>query len=214
VKRRRVPGAAASAAEPLDRRAYRAAGHHLMDYLLRHGRATKYLPMDRTRMLPERRHITINGEGTNWAEHTTATGSLLTVPQVLLAGYVAERRKFSPAEAAFGAPSPLVERARGLLRAYGEQYGSSDAPGGAESKAEDRLKALQPYIAKLVRKRWRAVTAVAEALMRQRTLELDEADELVRTGLMRSTLAGTVALGLERLGRLGRRRPARGRTKK
>jgi hypothetical protein len=214
VKRRSVPGAAAPAAEPLNRRAYRAAGHHLMDYLLRHGRATKYLPMDRTRMLPERPHITVNGEGTNWAERTTATGSLLTVPQVLLAGYVAEHWKFTPTEAIFAAPAPMVERAQRLLTAYSEQYRSGDAPGSADSKAEALLRALQPYVAGLVRKRWRAVTAVAEALIRQRTLSLDEADELVRTGLMRSTLAGTVALGLERLGSLGKRKPARSRAKK
>jgi hypothetical protein len=210
MRRRSVPAPPPQPAEPLERRAYRAAGHHLMDYLLRHGQARRFLPMDRAAMLPARRHITVNGEGTHWAERTAATGSLLTVPQVLLAGVAAERRKFSPDGKPWETPSPWVDKARTLLVAYCEPSRTGAAPDAATAKADALLKAMQSDAARLVRRRWRAVQWLAEALIRRRTLELAAADELVRRGLLRSTLIGTVALGLESVGRVFRRRPRRG----
>jgi hypothetical protein len=209
MRRRSVPGAPPRPAEPLEQRAYRAAGHQLMDYLLRHGQAKRFLPMDRAAMLPDRRHITVNGDGTHWAERTAATGSLLTVPQVLLAGVAAERRKFSPADRPWEAPSPWVDKARTMLIAYCEPNSSAEAPDAARIKTDSLLTAMQADVARQVRRRWRAVERVAKALIQRRTLEIAEADELVRRGLLRSTLAGSVVLGLESVGRLFRGRPAR-----
>ncbi len=201
MKRRTPASPLHSSSEPLLRQAYRAAGHLLMDYLLRRGVAAKYVPMDRSLMLPERTSITLNGAGTNWGESTTAVGSWLTVPQVLLAGYAAERLQFGQGDLTLQAGSPVVDKALHLLKAYLDHYRGEDDLSARDAHAQENLVNMHAYAARFVRRHWAVVDVVAEALLRQRTLDRRAADELVRRALLRRGPLGLLRLGLEGLGR-------------
>ncbi len=208
MKRASPPDVAADRGGALQRQAYRAAGHLLMDYLLRRGTAGKYLPMDRSQMLPERRSITVNGAGTHWDEITSALGSWMTVPQVLLAGYVSERLKFHNGDITLQSDAPLVEKSRQLLAAYLDHYGEGANRSVRDANVEANLVDMHAYAARFVRWHWAAIESLAAALVRQRTLDRHTADDLVRRALLRRSVFGWVRLGLEDIGRRRRRRPA------
>src|SRR5215216_5383424 len=82
----------------LEKRAYRESGHAVMSFLISKGFTDKYIPVGRDGILPEFKQVTIEAESTDWAETTTNLGSLMTVPQVLIAGHMAESIKYNSVE--------------------------------------------------------------------------------------------------------------------
>lgn len=209
MKRPSLPLPAGDPTEALARRAYRAAGHLLLDYLLRRNQALQFFPMERQFMLPDRTHITVNGAGTNWGEITGALGSMLTVPQVLLAGHLAERLKFHDGDTAL-VEAPLVEKARHLLAAYFGHYMEGESAAARAVTVETNLAQMHAYVAKLVRRHWGVVEMLAQALILRRTLTVPEANELLRKAMLRRSPLGWLRLGWEALREGLRRKPARG----
>ena len=105
-----------------EHRAYREAGHVVMSYLLLKGFANKYVPISKDDILTEFSEVTIKHDSVNWKEITSNLGSMMTVPQVLLAGYAAEKTKFDFVEEISSQDSKLVESAWSLLDGYVDEY--------------------------------------------------------------------------------------------
>jgi hypothetical protein len=161
-----------------EHRAYQEAGHAVMSYLIRKGFTDKYVPVDRSLILPEFKQVTIEGESANWAETTFGLGSLVTVPQVLLAGYTAVRIKYNVTEDISPEKSTLIERAWDLLGGYIEEYGT-DNPAERDKQATKWLNEMYDYVEEKLRAHWVSVNALANALLQQKTLSEGEAFEII-----------------------------------
>jgi len=127
-----------------------------MSYLIRKGFTEKFTPVDRSLILPEFKQVTTEGESVNWAEITFGLGSLMTVPQVLLAGHTAVRIKYNVIE----------------------EYGT-DNPTERDNQATKWLKEIYDYVEEKLRMHWVSVNALANALLQQKTLSEREAFEII-----------------------------------
>ena len=153
-----------------DHIAYQQAGHAVMSYLIRNGFTDKFVPISRSDCLPGFEHVTIEGKTTDWTKITSNLGSLVTVSQVLLAGYVSETIKYelSPRK------SKLVEEAQAWLGAYVEEYYTDN------SKEKQRyttifLMEVFAYVKENIQAHWACVDALANALLQQKTLSEEKA---------------------------------------
>jgi hypothetical protein len=76
---------------PLEDIIYREAGHSVMAYLLLKSFTRKYVPFDRSLILPPFEKVSIILPFKIWGKLTGSLGGLITVPQVLIAGYLAPK---------------------------------------------------------------------------------------------------------------------------
>ena len=115
---------ASKQADPLEKLAYQEAGHATMSYLIRRGFVKKYVPVDRSLILPTFTRISIEGQSADWGKLTPGLGSLMTVSQVLLAGALAKEIKFHPYQgSSLDTDGPSSKRALHLISSYIEEYG-------------------------------------------------------------------------------------------
>lgn len=168
--------------------AYREAGHAVMSYLIRKGFTDKYVPIGRSLILPAFEQVAIESESANWAEITHGLGSLVTVPQVLLAGYVALQIKYNIHEEISLRDSPLVKRAWHLLGAYLEEYGE-DNPSARDERATEWLQEIAGYVEEKLRAHWVSVEALATALLEFKVLAEDKAFEIIEKDIPKDARA-------------------------
>jgi hypothetical protein len=100
-------------------RAYQEAGHAVMSCLIQQGLTDKYVPADRSLILPRFRVVSLAGKSNKWSQTTSSLGSLVTVPQVLIAGVRAVQIKYTGQEAPEA--KYLLEQAEDLLAGYIEE---------------------------------------------------------------------------------------------
>ena len=155
--------------ESPERRAYREAGHAVMSYLLRQGFANQFVPIGRSLMLPAFRQVSIVGQSGNWAETTFSLGSFITVPQVLIAGPVAEHIQYKIQDETLLRTSKQMSRAWGLLEGYYEEYR------GDRTGIPVLLTDMIHYVDELLREHWASVEALAQALLQKKLLSEAEA---------------------------------------
>lgn len=167
--------------ENLEGRAYREAGHATMSFLIRKGFVERFVPVDRSLMLPEFAIVSIEGQGVDWGEITRGLGSLMTVPMVLLAGCLAEQIKY-PSHQSGHLPldDPLVKKALHLITAYIEEYGSDQMSfAERDTEAGKTLAEMSGYVADILRMHWASVESLASALLQNKMLRKSEAFELI-----------------------------------
>src|SRR6266545_4571794 len=146
--------------------AYREAGLAVMSYLIRNGFTNKYLPIGRSDCLPPFEQVTIEGESLAWTKITPNLGSLVTVAQVLLAGYVAETIKYNILEDLSSRNSNLMKEARGWLNAYVEEYYTDDFI-KKHRYTTSLLREVFAYVKENIQKYWASVDRLAIALLQQ-----------------------------------------------
>ncbi len=197
-----------------DRRAYREAGHAVMSYLVRNGFTDKYVPLVRSGILPAFEKVAIEGESANWAKRTPGLGSLITVPQVLLAGYLAEAIKYGNHEAvsprtglkallaalipdnflgykAVTGSSLLVDMAHKLLGGYLSEYDYLYP----DARSSEWLQEMMAFVEETLRKYWVSVESLATALLQVKTLSEEQSFVIIRTHISDedAAMAQTVA---------------------
>jgi hypothetical protein len=166
------------ARDALEVRAWREAGHAVMSFLIRQGFTDKYVPLDRSLILPAFKTVAIEGASADWAELTVSLGSLVTVAQVLLAGYVVQQIKYNVDEELSPQDSTLVQRARHLLGAYLEEYGD-DNPSARDQHAAGWLAEIADYVKEQLLAHWVSVEALAQALLEFKVLSEDKVCEII-----------------------------------
>lgn len=164
---------------PLEHRAYREAGHAVMSYLIRKGFIEKYVPVDRSLILPEFQQIAIEGESAPWAKTTFGLGSLVTVPQVLLGGYAAERIRYAINEEVAPNRSVLVDIAHELLGGYLSEYNEGIPYRKLDKRSWEWVKELLDYVEERLRVYWGGVVALAEALLQDKVLTEAQAFQII-----------------------------------
>lgn len=169
-------------------RAYREAGHTVMSYLIRKGLTDQYVPRDRSLILPAFETVAIEGKSANWAELTYGLGSLVTVTQVLLAGYIVLQIKYTIHEEISPQSSPLVQRAWRLLGAYLEEYGT-DNPSIRDQRATKWLPQIAAYVEEQLRTHWVSVDALAKALLKFKALSEEQAFEVIEINIPKDKLS-------------------------
>jgi hypothetical protein len=165
----------------LDRRAYREAGHACMSFLIRHGYILQYLPRDLSLVLNEFTSLSLDGPAVDWDKLTFSLGSLMSVPQVLLAGYLAERRQFELQRLnEYDLTSPLAKKSLHLITSYVEEYGGEEMSFKLrDEKALEIFKLVFAYVAQNLETFWPSVQALAAALLDRRTLSQAQAFEII-----------------------------------
>jgi len=166
----------------LEKRAYRESGHAVMSFLISKGFTDKYIPVGRDGILPEFKQVTIEAESTDWAETTTNLGSLMTVPQVLIAGHMAESIKYNSVEEIPPRKSKLIKEARNLIDGYIDEYATDDFI-KKHSLTTKFLKDVYAYVEENLRTHWISVEALANALLQKRTLSEEEAFEIIERNI-------------------------------
>lgn len=160
--------------------AYREAGHYVMAYLIRYGFTDRYVPFDRSLILPIYSGVTIEEPRTDWEELTGSLGSLGTVAQVHLAGFAAERQQYKSTSLPLPTYSPLLGRAKGLLSSYLEEYGHEDEDWRiANAEATKLLADMLTYVENQVAAAWPAIEALAQALLLQKNVKATMADAII-----------------------------------
>ncbi|MHB8627773.1 MAG: hypothetical protein ACYDBJ_17455 [Aggregatilineales bacterium] len=167
----------------LERFAYDQAGHTTMYYLIRKGIAEKYTPNDRSLMLPNFDQISIEVMSADWTGATFSLGSLMTVPQVLIAGQIAVQIQYSLSPDDLR-PSGHAETAEGQITAYIEEYsGDSMTSAAARAKRDANAKAIlnemSKYVEEMLRGYWKSVEALAQTLLQRNTISQVEAFEII-----------------------------------
>jgi hypothetical protein len=164
---------------PPEQRAFREAGHAVMSYLIRKGFTEKYVPVDRSLILPAFEQVAIEGDSAPWAKITFGLGSFVTVAQVLLAGYAAEKIKLAIHEEPDPDRSVLVFIARGLLGGYLSEY-NDDTPYPEHYKRSlEWLKEILGYVEDRLQLYWESVEALAEALLHFKVLSEAQAFQII-----------------------------------
>jgi len=158
--------------------AYREAGYAVLSYLIRHGFTTKYVPIGRLDCLPPFEQVTIEGESPDWTKVTSNLCSLVTVPQVLLAGYVAETIKHDILEDISPRKSKLIEEAESWLGAYVDEYYTGDFI-KRRRDTKNLLMKIFGYVKETIQTHWASVDTLANALVQQKTLSEEKAFELI-----------------------------------
>jgi hypothetical protein len=166
--------------DTLERRAYQEAGHTVMSYLIRQGFTNKFVPIDRSLILPEFERVAIEGQSADWAKTTFGLGSLITASQVLLAGYAAERIKYNIREDSLPRNSASVKRAEHLTAAYIEEYaGDGLSASKRDRRAAQLVREMFDFVEKTLRTYWVSVEALANALLQRKSLTEAEAFEVI-----------------------------------
>jgi len=157
-----------------------------MSYLIREGYTDKFIPLDRSLVFPQFSTVAIEGESADWGKLTLSLGSLVTVPQVLLAGCLAELIKGGTES---GMPShelPLVRHASHLIGSYIEEYGGKDLSfAERDRRADEVLKEMLEYVRQNLDASWEAVEALADALEKNKRLTETRAFEIIEEALSR-----------------------------
>ncbi len=166
-----------------EHRAYREAGHVVMSYLLLKGFTNKYVPISRDGILTEFTKVTIEGENTDWTKTTSNLGSLMTMPQVLLAGYAAEKIKFDIVEDVSSQDPKLLESAWSLLDTYIDEYYETNNPNERHKLTESFLSEVYAYVEENLRLHWASVDQLADLLLEQKSVSKEEAFEIVEEGI-------------------------------
>lgn len=181
--------------DSLEFHAYQEAGHSVMSFLIRNGYTNEFVPVDRSLILPEFEHVSIDEESADWGEITRGLGSLLTTPQVLLAGCVAEDIRSNSQNDGINPDDQLVKRALHLIEAYVEEMTRDYEVRDRESPRI--LKEMHKYVARQLRQYWVAVIAVADALLLRRTLSETEVFKIIDHHVVEATILVAVESFLE-----------------
>jgi ATP-dependent Zn protease len=162
----------------LENRAYQEAGHAVMSFLIRKGFTDKYIPISREDILPDFKQVTIEGKSADWATITSNLGSLMTVPQVLIAGHVAESIKYNFVKEISPRKSRLIKSARNLIEGYIQEY-ATDEFFKKRNLTTNYLKEVYAYVEENLRTHWTSVDTLANALLQHRTLSEEKAFEII-----------------------------------
>lgn len=128
--------------------------------------------------MPPFEPVTIEGESLDWTKVTSNLGSLVTVPQVLLAGYVAETIKHDILEDISPRKSKLIEEAESWLGAYVDEYYTGDFI-KRRRDTKNLLMKIFGYVKETIQTHWASVDTLANALVQQKTLSEEKAFELI-----------------------------------
>jgi ATP-dependent Zn protease len=160
----------------IERLAYQEAGHAVMSYLIRKGFTEKYVPIDRSLILPTFKKVAINGESADWGEITFGLGSLITTAQVLLAGNASEQIKFGTRNDMPAPEAASVKRAEHLTAAYIEEY-AGEGMGFSErdERTNELVHEMSKFVDEILRTHWASVEALATALLEHRSLSENQA---------------------------------------
>ena len=162
--------------DSIERLAYREAGHAVMSYLIRKGFTEKYVPVDRSLILPAFKEVALSGEGADWGEITSGLGSLITTAQVLLAGNASEQLKFSTSKDTSAPEAALVKQAEHLTAAYIEEYaGEGIGLSERDARTKELLQEISKFVDETLHIYWTSVEALATALLERTSLLEDEA---------------------------------------
>lgn len=178
-----------------------------MSYLIRNGFTDEFVSLDRTDIVPPFERVSIEGVSASWAKITFGLGSLLAVPQVLLAGYLAERMKFavdidaSPQTGFTAWITDLIpKRATGSLILVGIARELVDGYLGEYDylypnvRASDWLEEMMAYGEEVLRKHWVSVESLATALLQFNTLSEVQVAEIIQSHLSAEEAAKARAL--------------------
>ena len=167
--------------DTLERRAYQEAGHAVMSYLIRQGFTDKFVPFDRSLILPAFERVAIEGPSVDWGKITFGLGSLITASQVLLAGYAAERIKYDIRGDVLPQDLALVKRAEHLTAAYIEEYAGDSvrAMKKRDRRATQMVRKMLNFVEKTLRTYWVSVEVLANALLQYRSVTEAEAFEII-----------------------------------
>lgn len=161
------------------------AGHAVMYYLLDEGKATDFVPLDRSIMQPPFPGVRAEPHSMEWGALTGNLGSMLTGAQVLLAGWIAQHE---PPDSTrdLDLKAIRVRRARHLLTAYAEEYVSDDDLALRDRAAAEWLTQMHETVRGHIHAAWPAVVALADTIRTQgKTLDKQQVYALIRTTLRR-----------------------------
>lgn len=167
---------------PLENRAYNQAGHATISYLIRYGYAEKYLPANRSLMLPTFETISLTSDVTNWGQLTGTSTSLLTVPQVLVAGYIAEALQNGHPNPNLPQNHPEIVHAQQLIETYIQENMTLDTA-SRQAQAQQWLAEIFAIVTDLLTTYWDAVQNLATALLQQNTLSSRQVFETIEANI-------------------------------
>lgn len=163
--------------------AYQQAGHALMAYLILEKGITDRLFLlsstERDLLLPDVQLLTIEDAGTGWAKTTFSLRSLTTVPIVLLAGYIATRKKYNLTDVEFSKHSKVVKLALGFCRGYVAEMCGDDYPPDFDQIVQDLFDKHWEFAEQVIEAHWHVIDALAEHLLAQKTMPTSEAFGLI-----------------------------------
>jgi hypothetical protein len=162
--------------KPIVRIAYREAGHATMYCLLSKGIAAKHVPYSRSDMLPVVEKVSIIELGNRWGGFTANLGSMITVAQVLLAGYVAQRIKFP--DTMSHNDHPLIAKPQSLLSAehfisaYLDEYARDLSIEENAKATNENIENLTQYVEQQLIHNWSTVEKLVDNLLKQKTIPM------------------------------------------
>jgi hypothetical protein len=165
-----------------EQRAYREAGHAVMSYLIRGGFTDQHIPIDRSLILPPFKRVAIEGTSGDWGEITPGLGSLITAPQVLIAGVAVDQIQGRPVNLEMLRSSPQVEKAFDLLGSYIEEYGEENGR-ERDRQAWEWLGEMYVYVVEMLQIYWSCVEALAKALLEYKGLSEARAFEVIEKAI-------------------------------
>ena len=164
---------------------YQQAGHAVMSYIIRCGLSLndEWRPIDLSLVLPPFHQVSIEGPTGDWGETTFSLGSLVTAPQVLLAGVAAQQLYQGQITDTVPPDLDIARKARNLLGGYLSEY-SEDTPYTEREKLSmEWLQQIFDHVKFHVQTFWPTVTALASQLIEHKSLTEAEAFEVIETTL-------------------------------
>src|SRR5260221_2411612 len=159
-------------------RALREAGHAVMSYLIRAGLTEKYVPVDRSLILPAFKQVSIEGPSAEWDATTIGLGSFVTVPQVLMAGDAALRIKYNLQEAISRQTSPELDKAWHFLAGYISEV-IDERLSIVHPKTDELFGEIYPYVEVQLKRFWACVEVLSTALLVSKTVTEGDAFSLI-----------------------------------
>ena len=152
-----------------------------MSYLIRQGFVDRFVPVDRSRILAGFEFVSIEKQRVDWARRTPGLGSLMTVPQVLLAGDLAVQLRFHPGKPLEANPdTPSGKKALHLIAAYIEEYGGDQMSLTKRDEIAHKLYLdMHGHVVETMRIFWSSVAALADALAAEKTLSEARAFQII-----------------------------------
>ena len=172
--------------------AYQQSGHAVMSYIIRCGLTlnNEWLPLDSSLVLPAFSELSIEKASTEWNKITFSLGSLVTVPQVLLAGVLAQQIFTNSLTEMPPADDQLVKEAQDLLHGYLDEYSSDDVSyEQMELKSVEWSGRIFENVKAHMHVFWPAVSALATSLAEHKTLTENEAFKVIEGTLTPEQLA-------------------------
>ncbi|MBN1935493.1 MAG: hypothetical protein JW934_12570 [Anaerolineae bacterium] len=171
-------------ANSLEQCAYREAGHAVMSYLIRGGFIEEFVPIYRSLILPKFDKVAIEGPSADWAKATLGLGSLMTVPQVLLAGHWAAQIMCNEGNDNISSNSPLTQRALQFVTSYIEEYGGHDMSfAERDEQAQKTFSKMFVYVGENVQTYWASIESLAKALLRDKVLTEEQAFSVIEADI-------------------------------